>query len=69
MTAHLNPPSERREEKKQALMKLPVLHRYLRGLHLGVLQGHAGRGKEGRKRLERDWEKLVAGGAAVSRQM
>lgn len=46
--------SSQQEEKKQALMKLPVLHRYLRALHLGVLQG-AGRqeGRKGEKGKER----------------
>lgn len=33
MTAHLNPPDE---QKKQGLMKLPVLHKYLWGLLLRV---------------------------------
>lgn len=48
-------------------MKLPVLHRYLGALHLGVLQGHGGRGGGREKRVE--GEREVGGGAAVLRQI
>lgn len=51
-------------------MKLPVLHRYLRALHLGVLQG-AGRqgGRKGGKGRERERGRVVGGEAAVLRQI
>lgn len=51
-------------------MKLPVLHRYLRALHLRVLQGQGsgGRGRGKEKRVERGG-RLVGGGAAVLKQI